>query len=185
MYALTEDEGRRAITIARHTLEYALEGSHFVPEDLPPVFREKRGVFVTLKEEGELRGCIGIPYPVMELGEALVDAAECSGLSDPRFTPIRKAELSRITIEVTILSPPQLLLGSPEDRPRKIHIGTHGLIVTGMGCTGLLLPQVPAECGWDSREFLDHTCIKAGLRPDCWKRDEVEIYYFEGQIFHE
>jgi len=185
MYALTDEEGGRAVTIARHALEYALEGSHFAPKDLPPVFQEKRGVFVTLKEKGELRGCIGIPYPVMALSEALVDAAECSGMSDPRFTPIRKTDLSRLAIEVTILSPPQLLPGSPADRPQKIHVGTHGLIVKGMGCTGLLLPQVPTEYGWDSREFLDHTCIKAGLRSDCWKRNEVEIYYFEGQIFHE
>jgi conserved hypothetical protein TIGR00296 len=185
MYALTEEEGKRALTVARQALTSALRGEPYTAVDLPPVFQEKRGVFVTLKQEGELRGCIGIPYPVMGLGEALVDAAICSGLNDPRFRPLRPAELARTSIEITILSPPEKMTVLPERRPEAVEVGRHGLIVRGCGCSGLLLPQVPCECGWDSREFLDHTCIKAGLRPGCWERDDVEVFLFEGQIFQE
>jgi uncharacterized protein (TIGR00296 family) len=185
MYILTEEEGRLALTIARSALACALEGEGYDPEDLHPVFQERRGVFVTLKKGDELRGCVGVPYPVMPLGEALVEAAISSGLRDPRFLPVRKSELTRIRVEVTILTPPERLIIPPEQRPEKVKVGIHGLIVEGRGCRGLLLPQVPCECGWDSREFLDHTCIKAGLSPECWKGDDVEVFLFEGQIFHE
>jgi uncharacterized protein (TIGR00296 family) len=185
MQALTEDEGNLALAIARHALASAMRGEQYTPENLPSVFQEKRGVFDTLKKEGELRGCIGIPYPVMALGEALVEAAVCSGLNDPRFLPLRPAELTRIRMEITILTPPERLAVPPEQRPEAIQVGKHGLIVKGGSCSGLLLPQVPCECGWGSREFLDHTCIKAGLRPGCWMRDDVDVFFFEGQIFHE
>jgi uncharacterized protein (TIGR00296 family) len=185
MYALTDEEGKCALSIARHALVYALRGEQYTAEDLPPVFLEKRGVFVTLKKEGELRGCIGIPYPVIPLGEALIEAAVCSGLNDPRFLPIHPSELSGTCIEVTILTLPEKLAVPPDHRPDAIEVGKHGLIVKGGGCSGLLLPQVPGECGWDSRQFLDHTCIKAGLHPGCWKRNDIEVFFFEGQIFHE
>ncbi|MDD1679167.1 MAG: TIGR00296 family protein [Methanomicrobiales archaeon] len=185
MYALTDEEGILAVNIARQALRSSLAGEEYTVEDLPPVFQEKRGVFVTLKQRGELRGCIGIPYPVMPLGEALIEAAVCSGLNDPRFLPLHRSELPETAIEITILTPPEKLVAPPERRPEAIQVGRHGLIVRGGGCSGLLLPQVPCECGWGSREFLDHTCIKAGLRPDCWKRSDVDVFFFEGQIFHE
>jgi uncharacterized protein (TIGR00296 family) len=185
MYALTDEEGMRALAIARQALASALNGEQYGARDLPPVFQEKRGVFVTLKRKGTLRGCIGIPYPVMPLGEALIDAAVCSGLNDPRFPPLRLSEFAEATIEVTVLSPPERLTVPPERRPEAVQVGRHGLIVRGGGCSGLLLPQVPCECGWNSREFLDHTCLKAGLRPGCWERSDVEVFFFEGQIFCE
>jgi uncharacterized protein (TIGR00296 family) len=185
MYALTDEEGIRALAIARQALTYALRAESYVAENLPPVFLEKRGVFVTLKKAGELRGCIGIPYPVMSLGEALIEAAVCSGLNDPRFVPVRPSELADISMEVTILTPPEKMVISPAQRPDAVVVGKHGLIVKGWGCSGLLLPQVPCECGWDSREFLDHTCLKAGLPPGCWERSDVEVFFFEGQIFCE
>ncbi len=185
MYALTEEEGRMALDLARKALTSALQGETYGARGLPPVFEEKRGVFVTLKKGGELRGCIGIPYPVMPLGEALIEAAICSGLQDPRFPPLRTSELSSTHLEVTVLTSPERLTVAPEQRPDAITVGKHGLIVKSRGCSGLLLPQVPGECGWDNREFLDHTCIKAGLRPGCWKYDDVEVFSFEGQIFSE
>ncbi|MDD1675529.1 MAG: TIGR00296 family protein [Methanomicrobiales archaeon] len=185
MHVLTEDEGRRSLVVARSALTNALEGCRYDPGTLSPVFKEKRGVFVTLKKEGELRGCIGIPYPVMPLGEALVEAAICAGLNDPRFPPVRMTEMAGIGMEITILTTPEPLTAPPDQRPAEVKVGTHGLIVRSGGCSGLLLPQVPLECGWGSREFLDHTCIKAGLRPGCWKREDVEVFVFEGQIFHE
>jgi uncharacterized protein (TIGR00296 family) len=185
MFTLTDEEGTLALGIARQALVSALAGERYTAQNLPAIFQEKRGVFVTLKKEGELRGCIGIPYPVMPLGEALIEAAICSGLNDPRFLPLRSQDLSTTSIEITILTLPEKLTSLPEQRHEAIQVGRHGLIVRGGGCSGLLLPQVPGECGWDSREFLDHTCIKAGFRPDCWRRGDIEVFFFEGQIFHE
>ena len=84
-----------------------------------------------------------------------------------------------------MLSVPELMRVEPVQRPGAVEVGKHGLIVRGYGRSGLLLPQVPVEWGWDSREFLDHTCIKAGLPAGCWKEDCMEFYTFEGQIFCE
>lgn len=185
MHVLSETEEKQAVEVARHSLEAAVSGMPFTPQNLPPVFLVKRGVFVTLKIHGALRGCIGIPYPVMPLGEALVEATISACLQDPRFLPVTVKELSDITLEISVLSPPEALLCPPQDRPRAVEVGRHGLIVSDRTTSGLLLPQVPAEYGWNSRTFLEHTCLKAGLEKDCWTKEEVMVYTFEGQIFHE
>jgi uncharacterized protein (TIGR00296 family) len=186
MAVLSEEEGKLAVRIARGFIEIHLAGRQ-LPEipDLPPVFGENRGVFVTLKRGGDLRGCIGIPYPVMPLSEALEQAAISSATEDPRFMPVSEDELAGITIEVTVMTPPKSLLCTPAERPSCIEAGKHGLIVSGRGRNGLLLPQVATEYGWDARTFLDHTCRKAGLPAGCWERSEIEVKTFEGQIFHE
>ncbi len=185
MHALTEEEGALAVRVARRVLENSLGSMRGELPALPPVFLEKRGVFVTLTRNGELRGCIGYPYPTHPLKEALCDAAISAATRDPRFPPVRHPELPLLRIEVTVLSPPKLLTVDPEGRPVAVEVGKHGLIVQGYGRSGLLLPQVPIEWGWDSREFLDHTCMKAGLPSGCWRRKEVELFTFEGQIFGE
>ena len=182
---LTVDEGNLVIRIARGALEHAV-GKRPKPDlKLTPVFSSKRGVFVTLTREGHLRGCIGLPYPVMPLGEAIRYAAQAAALEDPRFPPLGREELPLIALEVTILTVPVPLLGSPADRPSNVIVGKHGLIVRGMGMSGLLLPQVATEYGWDSTTFLDHTCGKAGLTARCWTKGDVEFMTFEGQIFSE
>jgi uncharacterized protein len=182
---LTIDEGRMALHLARGAIEYAISKKPKPAFSLTPVFTDKRGVFVTLTRGGELRGCIGFPYPVMALGDAIEDAAVAAATGDPRFPPVRKDELSSIRLEVTILTVPATLDGDPSERPKKIEIGKHGLIVRGRGTSGLLLPQVATEYCWDSTTFLDHTCMKAGLPEQCWKNPHVEVLTFEGQIFTE
>jgi len=185
MIALTSEEGGVAVRLARTALETELSGGTFTLPPLPRIFSEMRGVFVTLTEEGDLRGCIGLPYPVMPLGEGIVHAALSAALEDPRFRPVRADDLSGIAIEVTILSEPEPLACLPSERPEHVEVGRRGLILSGSGRSGLLLPQVATEYGWDARAFLDHTCTKAGLPPGCWRRDDVEAFTFEGQIFHE
>jgi uncharacterized protein (TIGR00296 family) len=185
MEALTAEEGILALCLARTTLQNRITGAACCEPPLSPVFSRKRGVFVTLTRRGELRGCIGFPYPHYPLGEAIREAAVCAALQDPRFPPVRADELPLLQIDITILTTPELLMADPEVRPGCIEIGRHGLIVQGLGASGLLLPQVPVEWGWDSREFLDHTCRKAGLPAGCWQTREVKIYTFEGQIFCE
>jgi len=183
MQLLTDDEGAMAVRSARAAIDHAVAKRPESSFDLTPVFREKRGVFVTLTKGGTLRGCIGFPYPVMPLGEAIVHAAKAAALEDPRFPPVAKDELPAIQLEVTILTAPEPVGGDPAGRPAKIVVGRHGLIVRGMGTSGLLLPQVATEYGWDATTFLDHTCMKAGLSGKCWTSKNVEVLTFEGQIF--
>ncbi len=183
MQLLTPDEGILAVRLARGTLEYTIAKKPKPMVHLTPVFDEKRGVFVTLTRNGQLRGCIGFPYPVMPLGDAIENAAVAAALEDPRFPQVRKDELGSLDFEVTVLTPPVPLECEPEERPAHIEIGRHGLIARGMGTSGLLLPQVATEYNWDAKTFLDHTCDKAGLPSSCWTRKNVEILTFEGQIF--
>lgn len=185
MQLLTDDEGLMAIRSARGAVEYVCAKKPKPALKLSPVFREKRGVFVTLTKKGQLRGCIGLPYPVMPLEEAIDHAATAAATEDPRFPPVDKSELPEITVEVTILTVPVPLSGDPETRPDTIVVGKHGLIIRGMGTSGLLLPQVATEYGWDATTFLEHTCMKAGLPNRCWIYPSVEVLTFEGQIFSE
>jgi uncharacterized protein (TIGR00296 family) len=151
---------------------------------------EKRGVFVTLNvlKDGreELRGCVGFPYPVKPLGGAVVEATIAASSSDPRFNRVEERELDEILVEVSVLSIPETLKTStPLELPKKVRVGTDGLIVSSKWSSGLLLPQVAAEYKFDSQEFLTQTCIKAGLLPDAWLTDSVEIQTFQAEVFAE
>jgi uncharacterized protein (TIGR00296 family) len=185
---LTITEGETAVRLARTAIKECLEkGGKIEPKNLPAVFKEKRGVFVTLnkkKEQKELRGCIGRPYPVLPLGEAIILSAINAAQEDPRFYPVKPDEVADLFIEVTILTVPKRIKAKPRDIPEKIVIGRDGLIVSMSRSSGLLLPQVAVEHGFDSTEFLSQTCIKAGLMPDAWL-EGAEVYSFEGQIFEE
>jgi uncharacterized protein (TIGR00296 family) len=185
MVLLTADEGAVAVRLARGAIEYAINKKRKPDLDLTPIFREKRGVFVTLTMQGQLRGCIGFPYSVMPLDDAIDHAAVAAALEDPRFPALEARELPCIGVEVTILTVPQPLTSDPVKRPDHVEVGRHGLIVRGMGTSGLLLPQVATEYGWNSTTFLNHTCGKAGLPYQCWQSQRVEVLTFEGQIFHE
>lgn len=177
-----------AVRLARRAIEECLKkGIKTKPDNLPPVFRENRGVFVTLNKKRhskELRGCIGRPYPVLPLGEAIIVSAINAARDDPRFNPVKPEEIDELVIEVTVLTVPKRINAKPKDLPGKIVIGRDGLIVATGRCSGLLLPQVAVEHGFDCTEFLCQTCMKAGLMPDAWLND-AEVYSFEGQIFEE
>jgi uncharacterized protein len=188
MNMLTKSEGELAVRLARQAIEECLNnGKKISPENLPAVFRENRGVFVTLNKKAdtrELRGCIGRPYPVMPLSEAIILSAINAAREDPRFYPVEAEEIGDIVIEVTVLTVPERIKAKPKDIPEKIVIGRHGLIVAANRCQGLLLPQVAVEHGFDCTEFLCQTCMKAGLMPDAWLNG-ADVYSFEGQIFQE
>lgn len=177
-----------AVRLARKALETCLKNRKKIkPDDLPPVFREKRGVFVTLNKRSvkkELRGCIGRPYPVMPLGEAIIASTVNAALEDPRFDPVKKEELNEILIEITVLTVPRLINAKSKEIPENIMIGRDGLIVATDMSQGLLLPQVAVEHNFDAVEFLCQTCMKAGLMPDAWLTG-AQVYSFEGQIFEE
>lgn len=144
---------------------------------------EKRGIFVTLryKEDHKLRGCIGFPEPILPLKDALKEAALCSATADPRFFPLAKEELSKIEIEISVLTKPALI----KEPLKNIKIGTDGLIIKKGPFSGLLLPQVATEFNLKTHEFLEMTCEKAGLDKNSWKDAKTEIYKFQAQAFAE
>ncbi|WP_048084288.1 TIGR00296 family protein [Archaeoglobus profundus] len=183
MRRLTLEEGTKAVKLARKAIEVYLSEGRVIEDRLSGVFEEKRGVFTTLTKHGELRGCIGFPYPVKRLDEAIIESAIAAATEDPRFPPVSLEEMDEITVEVTILTPPEKLRVKPTELPKYIEIGRHGLMVKYGFYSGLLLPQVAVEYNMDAEEFLSQTCLKAGLPPDCWFY--AEVYRFEGQIFKE
>ena len=189
---LTLEEGKLLVQTARLAITNYLESKQTTQprDDTPEKLRRKSGVFVTLnrtKPVHELRGCIGFPYPEEALVNATIKAAIYAATEDPRFNPISLAEFKEsVVVELTVLTPPEIL--RPKDRknlPEMIEIGRHGLIVEGMGTSGLLLPQVATEWNWDASEFLLNCCLKAGLPPDSWLLEGVRVKTFEGEIFEE
>jgi uncharacterized protein (TIGR00296 family) len=182
---LSLEEGTLAVKMARRVIEDYVRTNRAPKVELPESFDDLSGVFVTLKEDGDLRGCIGYPYPDLPLSKALVDAAVQAATQDPRFPRVRGAELDRIAVEVTVLSEPEPLKVKPMDRPKHIMIGRDGIIVEYGLYRGLLLPQVPVEQGWGPEEYLEYGCLKAGISPDMWVDDRTKVYIFQGQIFQE
>ncbi len=189
---LTLEEGRTLVHLARTAISTYLEKGQMIqaPQDTPEKLFRKSGVFVTLnqtKPTHELRGCIGFPYPEEALVNATIKAAVYAATEDPRFSPVTTEELREsVVIEVTALTEPQTLHATDrKSLPNMIEVGRHGLIIAGKGTSGLLLPQVATEWNWDASEFLLNCCLKAGLPPDSWLLDGVEVKVFEGEIFEE
>ena len=180
--------GELVVDIARKTItEWVKTGKKFEPKNYPMEFAEKRGVFTTLHTypDGMLRGCIGYPEPIFPLVRALVESA-ISATRDPRFPPLSKGELGRITIEVSVLTKPQLIkVKNPKEYLAKIDLGKDGLIIEKGPFRGLLLPQVPVEWEWDRETFLANLCQKASLPTDYWLSKDVKIYKFQAEIFAE
>ena len=149
-------------------------------------FSFNSGVFVTLNNADGLRGCIGFPMPDKKLSNGIIDAAIAAATEDPRFSPVKTNELNDIVFEVTVLTPPvEITVTDPMEYLEKIKVGRDGLIIRNSFSSGLLLPQVPVEYGWNVEEFLQHTCEKAGLEKDTWKNEKVKIEKFEGIVYKE
>ncbi|MEM4280448.1 MAG: TIGR00296 family protein, partial [Archaeoglobaceae archaeon] len=146
---LSLEEGTKAVKLARRAIEEYLETRKVIREELGGVFSQKRGVFTTLIKHGDLRGCIGFPYPIKRLDEAIIESAISAAVDDPRFEPVRLSEMDEIEVEVTILTEPEKIKASPKDLPKFVEIGRHGLMVRKGLFSGLLLPQVAVEFGFD------------------------------------
>jgi uncharacterized protein (TIGR00296 family) len=184
---LSLEEGTKAVKFARQIISDYIQQTERSTVTLGSLFHEKQGVFVTLHTfpDHELRGCIGIPLPVMSLQEALVEAA-CGVTQDPRFPPLRGNELEAVVVEITVLTKPErITVKQPVDYPKHIVIGKDGLLIEQGFYKGLLLPQVPVEQGWDAEEFLSNACMKAGLTLDAWLDTATKVSKFQGQIFSE
>ena len=185
---LSAEDGKYLVEFARKTIETYLVDRKIldVPDDITPNLKEDRGVFVTLTREGELRGCIGYPEPIMPLINALIDASISAATKDPRFNPLTPDELDKVRVEVSVLTKPTIIeVENPTEYQQKINVGQDGLIIEMGPYRGLLLPQVATEWKWNATEFLSNTCMKAGLSQECWLSPDAKIYKFASQIFKE
>jgi uncharacterized protein (TIGR00296 family) len=184
----SDSEGKKAVEIARAVVENHVRKERMPRMEPPESFMRKSGVFVTLTTHpgDDLRGCIGYPEPVAPLIEALTESAMSAATRDPRFPPVRPAELESIKVEVSLLTPPEEIeTRTPADLPAEVSIGEDGLIVQRDWARGLLLPQVPVEWGWEAEEFLSQACMKAGLSPDSWHLPGTKIFRFRAEVFSE
>ena len=185
---LSDSDGAVLVNTARKAVTEFLSNGNKIK--LEPEFEKKfsfnSGVFVTLNKTDGLRGCIGFPMPVKKLSRAIVDVAIAAATEDPRFSPVTMKELGDIVFEVTVLTQPiEIDVSDPAEYLSKIKVGRDGLIISHSFYSGLLLPQVPGEYGWNEEEFLQHTCLKAGLAKDFWKSGDAKIEKFEGIVFKE
>jgi len=183
----SDSDGEELVKMARNVVtEFLKNNSKVNDEEFNSKFDFSSGVFVTLNKQDTLRGCIGYPLPIKKLSEGLVDAAISAATRDTRFSPVTADELDSIVFEVTVLTPPiEIKVKQPSDYLSEIKVGRDGLIVENTFASGLLLPQVPTEYGWNVEEFLEYTCQKAGLEKDVWKDTDTKISRFEGVIFKE
>jgi uncharacterized protein (TIGR00296 family) len=185
---LLDSDGVLLVKIARQAVtEFLSNGSRVKLEaEHEKKFSFDSGVFVTLSKTNELRGCIGFPMPEKKLSHAIIEGSIAAATEDPRFPPVTPKELNDITFEVTVLTPPvEIDVSDPMEYLTKIKVGRDGLIIRHSFYSGLLLPQVPGEYGWNVEEFLQHTCQKAGLEKDFWKSGKAKIEKFEGIVFKE
>jgi len=182
MSKLSIDAKKALLKIARDIISYRLgitpgfEFSEIIEESL----NEKRGAFVTLHIEGNLRGCIGNFVSDEPLYKLISEMAISSAFSDPRFRPLSKDEFEKIDIEISALTPLTQISDIEE-----IQVGKHGIYLIKDFYRGVLLPQVATDYGWDKYQFLDQTCIKAGMRPGCWKDKNCKILIFSAEVFGE
>ncbi|HEV8361604.1 MAG TPA: AmmeMemoRadiSam system protein A [Candidatus Thermoplasmatota archaeon] len=183
---LPVDVGTAAVRHARAHAEAEARRSPVGRSPPPPHgLRERRGAFVTLLCDSELRGCVGYIEPDEPLHAVLARAAR-GAARDPRFAPLRPSELDALRVEVSVLTPPVALRApDPELLPELVRVGDHGLIVEAGRRRGLLLPQVAVEQGFTAAQFLGATCAKAGLDPDAWRRDGLRWLAFEAEVWEE
>jgi uncharacterized protein (TIGR00296 family) len=191
-FQLTIEEGKFLVNLARQTVTQILKNGKIlqVPENVKVKLMEPCGVFVTINSIRNgikrLRGCIGLPYPTIPLVEAVIQAAISAATQDPRFPPVVEQELDDIVFEVSVLTPPELVIvEKPMDYLSKIKVGQDGLIIEKGYRKGLLLPQVPVEWNWNEEEFLCQASMKASLSPDAWLLKDTKVYKFSCAIARE
>jgi AmmeMemoRadiSam system protein A len=175
---LTTSESEILLTIAKDALQAATTGQDYHPKaPVADALNKQAGCFVTLKKQGQLRGCLGNFQAQGPLFEEVATMAAAAATQDPRFHPVQPEELEHLELEITVLSPRHRINDFKE-----IEIGRHGIYIKkGRNC-GVLLPQVATEYAWDRQTFLEQTCRKAGLPTDAWLDTDCEIYIFSGQI---
>ncbi len=181
-FSLTSSEKSQLLEIAKKSVESAVKDRkvYDLPANLPATLRRDRGAFVTLKQKGNLRGCIGYTVARQPLAETVRDVAAFAALRDPRFRPVAASELPQLTYEISVLSPLRRVADT-----NQIKVGEHGLMIVKGNTRGLLLPQVAPEQHWDRNTFLDETAMKAGLPATAWHDKDADVFMFTAVVFGE
>ena len=188
-FSLSDEEQAILASIARLAVEDGLAGRDAWLSDIKgrpdiaaepeeSVLRAKHGAFVTLHKQGRLRGCIGSLMPREPLYVTVGRMAQAAAFHDSRFPPLRPEEWAGVNLEISVLSLPKLC-----PNPELIEVGRHGLVLAWRGRSGVFLPQVPVEQGWNLSQYLEALCGKAGLPPGSWKQPGAELYWFEALVF--
>lgn len=179
---MNDEQKRILLKTARDTVEAVITNEPIAkPESDDPELNANCGCFVTLKNKGRLRGCIGQFISEMPLIELVVEIAKASATGDPRFfvDPITPGELRQLDIEISVLSPLKRT-----DDPLSLRLGTDGIYIKKGGASGCFLPQVATETGWSEEEFLSYCCAhKAGMAAYAWKDPDTEVYLFTADVF--
>lgn len=177
MAELSIDERTELLELAKNSIKSKIKGEEFLIETKSPKFLEKRGVFVSLHKNGELRGCIGYIEPVATIWDAVIQNAQAAAFEDPRFLPVQDEEIEELDIEISILTVPEKI------KVDHIRQGIDGVVIKYEEHKGTYLPQV-----WNhfktKEEFLSSLCVKAGLPEDAWKNPKVELYSYQSETFN-
>lgn len=182
MELLDIEQRKKMLSLARKSIEnYLLTGDKLAIQEEDVVLKKEMGAFVTLQQNGRLRGCIGNLIGSKPLYLTIRDMAVEASVNDPRFNPVKPNDLKTIVIEISVLSPMEKI-----DTVDKIKLGEHGVLIKKGFRSGVFLPQVATETGWSKDEFLSQLCSqKAGLAADAWKDKTTEIYIFTAEVFSE
>ncbi len=181
---LNPSEQTTLLQLARYCLEnYVIKKREPTtpPADckLTERLREPAGAFVTLEEEGRLRGCIGYLDPIRPLYLAIMENSVSACSKDYRFLPVTPEELDQIQIEISVLTPREEI-----EKPEDFYPGEMGIILEKEGRRAVFLPQVAPEQGWGREETLQNLCMKAGLPPNAWRK-ETRFWIFRAEVFSE
>jgi AmmeMemoRadiSam system protein A len=178
---LNAHEQQALLAIARQAIIQGVQnGQEYIEPREEKALNKRNGCFVTIKQNGQLRGCIGNFQSELPLFKEVAQMAQASASKDPRFYPLKESDLDNFSLEISVLSPLQKIEDIEE-----FEIGKHGIYIEKSFYRGVLLPQVALEHNWDRLTFLKQTCIKAGLPTDAWEAEDAEIYIFSAQVFGE
>jgi hypothetical protein len=179
-FSISHEEKVELLDLARKSVEFGVTHDELYRPSVMTheALNQERGAFVTLTKSGALRGCIGYTSAMKPLCLAVRDTAIMAAVRDPRFPPVTASELPQLEYEISVLSPLRRVTNI-----QQIKVGVHGLLIKDDTHEGLLLPQVAAEQQWDRVTFLEHTCIKAGIRSECWKDEDTDIFAFTAVVF--
>jgi len=182
LLTLSDADKETLLDLAKKSVETAVREDKVLPlpANLPEKLQAARGAFVTLREDGRLRGCIGYSVASKPLAETVRDVAAMAATNDRRFRPVRADELGKLSYEISVLSPLRRV-GNADG----VRVGRDGLLIKKGEAEGLLLPQVPVEQRWDRATFIEQTSVKAGLSPYAWKAPDADLYAFEAEVFGE
>jgi AmmeMemoRadiSam system protein A len=172
------EERELLLRLAHQAIDGALDERELPLPPIPDHLQQQRGAFTTLYLEGDVRGCVGYVFAVAPLFQTVIETARAAAFQDVRFLPVTREEAARLQISISVLSPLFPI------KAEELELGKHGLLITQGNRRGLLLPQVPAEHGWDRQTFLEQTCRKAGLPPEAWQH-EATLEAFTAEIFGE